>query len=299
MSGSATAEAAPARSRRGSTPPCGAVAATSSTQPKYPIESVDNALRLLLLLRDSSSISVAQASRSLEVAPSTAHRLLAMLQHHGFVQRDPRTRQYRAGHVLTEIGLAALRDFDIRAAARPWLEQLVERVGETAHLTTLRGKTVFFLDCVETDKVLRAGSRVGQSLPAHATAAGKAQLALMPEDAVKELYPSERLAPVTKRTTRSRKELLRELAEARELGYAVNVGESEEHVVAIAAAISDSAGAVRGAVTIAAPDIRLGAKDIRRAAEQLRKITAAMGASLDGVPEASRPRGGTGRRRRR
>lgn len=250
---------------------------TSDDQPKYPIESVDNALRLLLLIRDSSSISVAEASRSLGVAPSTGHRLLAMLQYHGFVQRDARTRRYRAGEVLTEIGLAALGDFDIRAAVRPLLEQLVEKVGETAHLTTLRGPSVFFLDCVETDKVLRAGSRVGQCLPAYATAAGKAELALLPEDAVKERYPSERLDAVTDRTVGSREELLRQLAEVRERGYAVNTGESEDHVVAVACAISDRAGRVRGAVTVAGPDARISAKELRRIAKTVQETAEAMG----------------------
>lgn len=253
---------------------------STDTQPKYPIESVDNALRLLLLVKDETSVSVAETSRALGVAPSTAHRLLAMLQHHGFVQRDPRTRQYRAGPVLTEIGLSALRDFDIRTVMRPMLEQVVERLGETAHLTVLRGSSVFFLDGVETDKVLRAGSRAGQTLPAHSTAAGKVQLALLPEKAVKELYPSERLPAVTGRTVRSRSALLRELEEIRKRGYATNNGESEEHLVAVASAIRDSSGAVRGAVTVAAPDVRLPAAKLRQIGKALQEMTDEMGAAL-------------------
>src|SRR5215213_1764327 len=140
-------------------------------EPKYPIESVDKALRVLLQLKSASSISVAEVARSLDVAPSTAHRLLAMLNLHDFVEQDPVTRRYRTGPALTEIGLAALRDFDIRAVVRPALESLAQSVGETAHFTILRGDTVHFLDGVETDKHLRAGLRVGQSLPAHASAA--------------------------------------------------------------------------------------------------------------------------------
>ena len=68
--------------------------------PMYPIESVDNALQLLLLFREQSSLRVADASRTLGVAPSTAHRLISMLQYHGFVTQDPRTKAYRAGAAL-------------------------------------------------------------------------------------------------------------------------------------------------------------------------------------------------------
>ena len=255
-------------------------AAIRERRPLYPIESVDRALRILLLARDSSSVSVMEASRALEVAPSTAHRLLAMLEHRGFVQRDPRTRRYQAGSVLTDIGLAALKDFDIRTVARPVLEQLVQHVGETAHLTALRGSSVHFLDCVETEKVVRATSRVGGTLPAHATAAGKAQLALLPDETVKDLYPFERLSALTARTIRSRRALLRELAEIRNRGYAENLGESEEHVAAVACAIRNQDGAARGAITVAAPDVRYSTKDFPGVAKILKEATQTLGASL-------------------
>lgn len=227
-------------------------------KPKYPIDSVDNALRLLLLLRERPSLAVNEAAQELGVAPSTAHRVLAMLHHHGFVEQDRATRTYHAGHVLVEIGLAALRKFDIRLAVRPALERLVAELDETAHVVSLSGDRVVFLDVMESSKILRAGSRVGHSLPAHSTASGKAMLAAMSDDDVKRVYPGPQLERVTARTHPTRKALLEELAEVRQRGYAINVGESENGLVAVAAAICDERGAPRGAFTVAAPETRLG-----------------------------------------
>lgn len=244
----------------------------ASTEPRYPIESVDNALRLLLLLRTAPTITVAEASRAVDVAPSTAHRLLAMLQHYGFVQRDARTRQYRAGDVLTEIGLAALRDFDIRDVMRPALEELVRRVGETAHFTVLRGTSVVFLDGVETDKALRAAARTGETLPAHASANGKAQLALLPDEEVKALYRSERLPRVTDRTLATRTALLEQLVEIRTLGYATQIGESEVGMVSVAAAVCTQEGICRGSIAVAGPDVRFSADDIPKAAQIVKDV---------------------------
>jgi DNA-binding IclR family transcriptional regulator len=116
--------------------------------PKYPIESVDNALRLILALRKTPLLRVRQASAELGVAPSTAHRLLAMLRHRGFVEQDLGTRAYRAGPALTEVGLSALQELDFRRVARPQLERLVAELDETAHLTVLRGTNVLFVDGV-------------------------------------------------------------------------------------------------------------------------------------------------------
>src|SRR5215468_10787829 len=114
--------------------------------PRYPIESVDNAIRLLLALHERGSISVVDGSRLLNVARSTAHRLLAMLQYRGLVQQDPVLKTYLPGPVLIEIGLSTVRSIDVRAYVGPHLERLVQDAGETAHLVVRRGASVMFLD---------------------------------------------------------------------------------------------------------------------------------------------------------
>ena len=103
-------------------------------RPAYPISSVENALRLLVILRDREEIRVSDASAELGVARSTAHRLIAMLHSYGLVEQDPGSRAYRVGPVLAELGLSSLRQVDVRAQLRPFLEALSADVGETVHL---------------------------------------------------------------------------------------------------------------------------------------------------------------------
>ncbi len=109
-----------------------------TAKPAYPIASVDNALRLLMLLRKQTRVRLSEASEHLGVAHSTAHRLLAMLAYHGFVRQERDSRAYVAGPALVEIGLAAIRQMDIRLHARPVLEDLAARFAETAHLARAR-----------------------------------------------------------------------------------------------------------------------------------------------------------------
>ena len=107
---------------------------TESVEPKapaYPISSVDNALRLLLLFREQETVRLTEACEYLNVAHSTAHRLLAMLIHHGFVRQDPRSRAYRPGPMLVEIGLAVVQKMDIRSQVRPLLQRLNRELGIT------------------------------------------------------------------------------------------------------------------------------------------------------------------------
>ena len=213
-----------------------------SNSPTYPIESVDNALRLLLLFREHPTLRVAEASRSLEVAPSTAHRLLAMLQYHGFVVQDAETKAYRAGSALAEIGLAVVLNVDAWAAARSAMEVLVDRFGETVHLGMLDRNEVLLLDSMEGTRIVRVGLLTGARLPAHLTSLGKAMLAHLGDERLLELYPSEILEGRTKSSIVRRKTLLRTLKQIAEQGYAVEDGEIMDDVAGVGMAILSPSG---------------------------------------------------------
>jgi DNA-binding IclR family transcriptional regulator len=107
-----------------------------------------------------------------------------MLAYHGFVRQERDSRAYVAGPALVEIGLAAIRQTDIRLHARLVLEDLAARFAETAHLAVLEGATVRYLDAVESSGALRVAARTGAALPANCAASGKAMLAALPEPEV-------------------------------------------------------------------------------------------------------------------
>lgn len=234
------------------------------TKPNYPIASVDKALRLLRSFTDRGAIRVAEASRELDVARSTAHRLLEMLQHHEFVQQDPVSRAYVPGPALLKIGLSVVRNLDVRGVARPVIEELVEEVQESAHLVILSGRDMLIIDAVESPRMLRIGSRLGGTIPAHAAAGGRALLATLPDERIKELYPVEELKAVTPDTLTSRKDLLSELEQIRACGYAVSVAEVEPDVSTVAATIPGSGRTTPAAITISMPRSRVKRDDLPR-----------------------------------
>jgi DNA-binding IclR family transcriptional regulator len=225
--------------------------------PIYRIASVDNALRLLWMFKEQSVWTVSDAADELGVARSTAHRLLAMLQHHGFVQQNASTKTYGLGRGLLEIGLAAIRDLKIRDIARPDLEQLVREVGETAHLIVLQGTRTLIVDAVESPQALRVGGRIGGSAPPNCTSAGKVLLAPMPAARVNALLGPDPLEQLTARSIGTLADLHRELEVVRGLGYARNLGEREAGTAAVSVAIPTSGDITPAAITINAPEIRM------------------------------------------
>lgn len=247
--------------------------APGRAEPAYPITSVGNALRLLLLFRERKAIRLSDASDYLGVANSTAHRLLAMLVHHEFVEQEPGQRTYVAGPALVEIGLAAVRGMDLRTSARPVLEELAARSGETALLSRLEGDTVVCLDSIESKKALRVATQAQLTLPAHCAASGKALLALLPREDFHRLYPARaRLPGRTAKTIQYRAGLERALAEIRERGYATSEEESEEGLCSIAAVVRDARGRAVAALSVSGPVSRI---DARRRAMHIDEVVAA------------------------
>ncbi|MDP9392535.1 MAG: IclR family transcriptional regulator [Actinomycetota bacterium] len=236
--------------------------------PQYPIESVDNALRVLLLLGEQPKLRLTEVSRYLGVASSTAHRLLAMLQYRGFVRQDSSSRCYIPGPMLDGLAFGVLRRLDVRTRARPVLERLNADLGETIHLGRLEGSSVHFIDSLESSRALRVGGRLGRSMPAHCTSTGKALLAELGDEDLVRLYPDEGLVQLTPRSIGTRTALLQELAVVRARGYARSQEEAEEGVTSVAVALH-STRSPRLAVNASVPVSRMSEELLESVSHQL------------------------------
>jgi DNA-binding IclR family transcriptional regulator len=233
-----------------------------------------------LSLLERQSMTVSDASELLGVAPSTAHRLLAMLQYRGFVDQDKLTKRYRSGPVLLKLGLTAVRQMDLRQHARPVLERLSKEIAETVNLVVLQGADVLFVDCVESPRLIRVSSRTGVLLPAHCTAGGKVLLAELDRDEFREFYPHARLSKMTTRSQTRRSQVERELEKIRAQGYATNFGESETGLSAVAVAIRDGQGRPLAALAASAPNPRLADERVEEIARALVEGAKDVGESL-------------------
>ncbi len=245
-------------------------AVSVSGGPLYPIESVDRALTVILAFEEADTLTITEIGHLLGVSRSTAYRLLNVLEHRGFVRQDPRTKAFSAGTALLRVGLSAARRSDIRAVVRPLLERVVEQAGETAHVVVLDRGEAFYMDCVESSQIVRATSRVGTSLPAHVTAAGKVLLAALPESRLDELLGGS-LASLTRRSKTSAASVRRELKQVTARGWAMNDGESEVGVRAVAVLVPSAKThlGIDAAITVAGPSERMDDRRIDEIADVL------------------------------
>jgi DNA-binding IclR family transcriptional regulator len=239
-----------------------------------PIESVDHALTVLLLVGERGEVRLSDVVDRLGVEAATASRVLGTLQHRGFLRQDQRTGAYRAGTALAGMASAVLHRFDVRDTLRPCLGRLHSELAETVHLAQLDGATVRFIDAIESPQPMRASSKVGQSLPAHCTSSGKSMLALLPVEEIRRLYPDERLPTLTPNSLRGRAELEEELSRVARRGYATSNEESEPGVCSVAVALPAGPSPMRLALNVSVLTSRITRVRMRMIAEAVRSAVA-------------------------
>ena len=245
------------------------------------LQSVRQALNILKLLRQRPALGVSEIAALLAVSSSTAHRLVATMTQAGFLRQSGPGRKYELGPAMQFTGHASAVEHCIEVGTDHMLA-LRDASSETVHLAVLTGSATRFVAAFESPLMMRVTSRVGRQLPAHTTAAGKVLLARLDDEQFAELYVRDALDPNTRESIDTLPQLRAAVASARELGYALNRGESEEGVAAIAVPLRHPNERITCALSLTGPEARLnpeGSIELSsREAELLRLLRSAAAA---------------------
>lgn len=207
------------------------------------VPAADNTLRILRLLASRKTPTpAAMIATLLELPRSSVYQLLNVMLEHGFISHYPEDKSYGLGVSAFELSSAYTRQEPLARLGAPLIAQLVDKVGESAHLAVLHGSDVLYI--VEERAKGRPSlvTDVGVRLPSHLTASGRAILAALPKSQVRALYPSaatfsERVA---ESSISSYAQLRRELEQSTQRGYAVERGDVTPDFHSLAVEIRDS-----------------------------------------------------------
>lgn len=218
-------------------------------------------MQLAAALAETGPVGVTEAAELLGVAPSTAHRLLAMLVHRDFAEQG-HDRRYRAGPMLrgSEERPSAMKR--LQQAALPHLRDAAAETGETVSLQILVAGDVCFVESIEGDQLLRVGSRKGMRLPAHQVSGGLVLLAALDPDDVQRRCRGLTVPEMDR--------LDRELAAVRQQAFAVNDQRTEPGVSAVAVPIPGTRGRALAALALAMPSVRFEGRAIGATVDVLR-----------------------------
>jgi DNA-binding IclR family transcriptional regulator len=220
------------------------------------VQSVDRAISVLEILAQRGEAGVSEVAGEIEVHKSTAFRLLGALEARGLVEQSGERGKYRLGFGIVRLAGAVTGRIDITQQGRPVCERLAEEIGETVNLAVMQEHYAINLYQVRGQAAVTAHNWVGQLTPLHATSSGKVMLAHLPAEERARLLSQAGLKKVTPRTITAKAKLEKNLAEARERGYAWTLEELELGLHAIAAPVRNQDGRVVAAVSASGPSYR-------------------------------------------
>lgn len=232
---------------------------------EYTVKAVDRALDILESFDyNAEELGVTELARKLNLHKNNVFRLLATLEVRGYVEQDEKTGNYRLGVKTFEMGNVFAHHLGLRRQAASILEQLVNGCDETAYLALLDGSEVIYILMHETSRTVRIVPRLGQRLPAHCTAAGKACLAFESADRQRLNFKDTPLRKYTGRTITDIETLLEHLGEVAKTGIAIDNEEFETGVRCVAAPVRDYSHKIVASVGLTGPISRFSLERIDR-----------------------------------
>lgn len=221
------------------------------------IQSIQRAVAIMRCFTEAEpELSVMEISRRLGLHKSTVSRMLATLQHEGLISQNPDTGRYRLGLGLISLAGVALGRLNARAAAQPYLTELVEATQETVNVTVLDGRECVNIERAFSPQPIRYMGWIGRRSPLHCTASGKVLLAYMSPPERSALLP-DTLTAYTEKTLTTFSDLEQSLRQVCQDGYALVHEEYEEGFSSVAAPIFNHRSEVIGTIAISGPTYRL------------------------------------------
>lgn len=202
---------------------------------------------------DQAELGVREIARRVGLSSSTVGRLMATMHAAGILSQNPATRTYALGAKVLAWAGVYTATLDVRAKARPALEELHRLTRESVSLYVLDGTERVCVERIESPEHIRVVVRIGERFPLHAGASGKVLLAFLPAERRQAILKAIPLTRLTPNTIASRAQLERELATVRRRGYAISVGERVSGAASVAAPIRCSDGTVVAALNITGP----------------------------------------------
>ena len=220
------------------------------------------------------SLSLSEISRRSGQSLTTSHRLVGELAAWEALERRDDGR-YVIGRRIWELGLLAPVQHELRAVARPFLQDLYDATRENAHLAVLDEAEALYVEHLSGRASVPVLSTAGSRLPLHATGVGKVLLAHAPQDLQETVLGQ--LRAITAHTVVDPARLRRELAEVRRRGYATTAEEMSLRTSSVAAPVLSAEGTVVAAVGLVTTTAR---RDLQRLAPAVQVAAAGVGRRL-------------------
>lgn len=228
------------------------------------VQSDMRLLAIVTALQELDGGGVTEIGDYLDMKTSTVHKHLKTLHHEEFVQKQG--SEYHLGFKFLDLGTLVQRRTELIEIAKPHLQELAEAVDELVTLSIKEFDYGVYLHWHNDKYSIGSETRqkLGQSrFELHTSSAGKSILSELNTEQVQSFLDQQELTKKTENTITDRQQLLAELEEIREQGFAINRGERINGVMAIGSGFYSPIGDHLAAISIAGPARRFSDGELK------------------------------------
>lgn len=240
---------------------------------KSTVRAAERALDILLCFNEQIELGLTEIATKTDLNKSTVFRLLATLEKKGFIKRDLRSDKYQLGSRIWELAGHFYQSSDPAILFLPEMEQLRDQVDETVSLYIQDNAERVRIQAVESNQAIRRVAPIGARMSILVGASGKIFMAYIKDRERTRLLAEANLSAADEA------EMLAQLEEIRQDGYALSVEEREAGTAAIAVPIFHRDGHLIAALAISGPVSRMSNEQmlsfvphIKLAAERCKQI---------------------------
>lgn len=219
------------------------------------VQASETTLAIIETLQSLDGGRINEVAEVLDTSPSTVHRHLNTLLENCYVTK--KGDEYHLGMQFLMLGGAVQNRDSAFQIAETKVTNLAEQTGERVQFIVEEHGYRFYVHTETGERAVQTDSRIGKRGYLHCSAAGKAILANLPEEYVKEIILHRGLPPVTPNTITDEDEIYSEINTIQEMEIALNLEESTEGLNAVGTAITGPHGSVIGGISISGPAHRL------------------------------------------
>ncbi|MGD8563865.1 MAG: IclR family transcriptional regulator [Desulfarculaceae bacterium] len=204
----------------------------------YSLSSLSKGLSILnTFSKERPQLTLTELAQANNMSLATATRYVVTLEELGYLTQKPMTKRYGLTPKILDIGFNLIGSMDLRSRAMPEMVKATEELKITTACAILEGKDILYIERFRSSDVVNLDLSTGSRLPAYCTSLGRAILSHTDRKEVRQILQESNLVKHTPYTKIDPKVILKELDEAREKGYALNVEELALGLVGMAVPI--------------------------------------------------------------
>jgi IclR family transcriptional regulator, acetate operon repressor len=252
--------------------------------PRKRADALDSpAAKVLAVLAAIARLTAARVSllaQEVGLPLPTVHRICAELERLGYLRRVPGTRHWTVARSFVDIAADAIAAAASDVAAHAILAAVTDKLGEMCSFAVSMDDAVVYVASTAAPHGVTLSFRAGRTAPLFCTSSGRLFLADLDEPSLDAYLAAASLKAYTPLTVTSRSGLRDTIRTVRRQGYAVTRQEYVLHVVGAAVPVRAPDGRLYGALSVAAPDMRMNSKSLREVVPVLRRAAEMLAASL-------------------